>query len=360
MSKRVLLIANDCTTIINFRMELLQALVSEGHIVMVALPNNERNKEIREMGCETIPLPILRKSKNPLKDIAIIKHIISIIDSCKPDIVFTFTIKPNVYGGIACAIRHIQYIPTITGLGTSIQNGGLLQKISLCLYRLGLKKAKSVFFQNSANKDFMFNNAVYSGPYEMIPGSGVNLDKFHIMQFPETEEINFIFVGRVMKDKGIEEFLAAAKYIKRIYPQCNFHIYGALEGEYESQLSKSEKTGIVVYHGMTQNMDKIYSFAHCIIHPSYHEGMANVLLECAACGRAIITTNVPGCREAVDDGVNGYIAYVRDTHSLVEKIEQFVKLPIESKKAMGIAGRIKMEKEFDRNIVIRTYLNQVN
>lgn len=358
--KRVLLIANEYTTIINFRMELLQALVKAGHTVGVVLPDHERNAEIRALGCTTHSLRIDRKSKNPIKDSMIVHHISKIIKSFKPDIAFTFTIKPNVYGSIACALNKIPYVATITGLGSSIQNGGVMQKISLTLYKVGLKHAQKVFFQNFANKEFMVNNKVYAGKYEMIPGSGVNLQRFHVMDYPKSRELNFVYVGRVMKEKGIEEFFEAATYIHKKYPQTRFHICGPYEGEYETQLKELENKGVVIYHGIVKDMTSKYVFTHCIVHPSYHEGMANVLLESAACGKAIITSNIAGCKEAVDDGVNGFLAIVRDANFLKAQLEKFIALSYEEQKQMGLAGRKKMEKEFDRNIVIEKYFNELN
>lgn len=359
MKKRVLLIANEYTTIVNFRMELVNALIKAGHTVSVALPLHERVAEIRALGCEVYSLPIDRKSRNPFKDFIILRHICKILKTFKPDMVFTFTIKPNVYGGMACALNHIPYVSTITGLGSSIQNGGMMQKLSLFLYKLGLRNAQKVFFQNEENRDILCRNKIYMGAYEMIPGSGVNLDRFHLMEYPEGNEINFIFVARVMKEKGIEEFFEAVKYIKIKYPQCNFHICGPYEGAYETQLKDLEQKGIVVYHGMVNDMLKIYKFAHCIIHPSYHEGMANVLLESAACGKAIICSNINGCKEAVVDGVNGFLVDVKSAESLKWKIEQFVLLSYDEKKTMGLVGRKKMEREFDRNFVIKKYLNEL-
>ena len=360
MGKRVLLIANEYTTIVNFRMELLQALLKEGHTVAVALPDHERNQEIGNLGCEVISLPILRKNKNPLKDLAIVKHILDIIKVFRPDIAFTFTIKPNVYGGIACAMMHVPYVANITGLGTAVENGGLMQKITTTLYKIGLKKAQKVFFQNSENRDFMLNRGVYKGEYKLIPGSGVNLTRFKLIEYPPTDTINFVYVARLMKEKGIEEFFDAAAYIKEKYPNTQFHICGYYEGAYEERLKDLEKKGIVTYHGMVKDMTTIYSFTHCTILPTFYpEGMSNVLLESAASSKALITTNRAGCREIVEDGINGYIIKPQDSKDLIEKIEKFLSLSREEQKAMGIAGRKKVEREFDRKFVVDAYLKEI-
>ena len=360
MGKRVLLIANEYTTIVNFRMELLQTLLKEGHTVAVALPDHERNQEISNLGCEVISLPILRKNKNPLKDLAIVKHILDIIKMFRPDIAFTFTIKPNVYGGIACAMKHVPFVANITGLGTAVENGGLMQKITTTLYRIGLKHAQKVFFQNSENRDFMLNRGIYEGEHKLIPGSGVNLTRFKLIDYPPTDTINFVYVARLMKEKGIEEYFDAATYIREKYPNTQFHICGYYEGAYEERLKALEKKGVVIYHGMVKDMTTIYSFTHCTVLPTFYpEGMSNVLLESAASGKPLITTNRAGCREIVEDGINGYIIKPQDNKDLIDKIEKFLSLSHEEQKEMGIAGRKKVEREFDRNFVVDAYLKEI-
>lgn len=359
MGKKILLIANEYTTIINFRMELLQALIQDGNKVAVALPKHERNSEIRSLGCIIYPLRIDRRSKNPMKDLMIVRHILQVINQYHPDIVYTFTIKPNVYGGLACALKNIPYVATITGLGSSIQNGGLMQKIALSLYKIGLRKAQKVLFQNTENRDFLIKNNAFNGKYEMIPGSGVNLKRFCLMEYPKGDTINFAFVARVMKEKGIEELFEIVPYIRKKYPYTRFHICGPVEGFYEKRIQEEENKGNIIYHGIIKDMTSVYSFIHCTILPSYHEGMANVLLESAACGKPIITSNIAGCREIVDNGVNGYLAKVKDSSSLAEQLEKFLNLSFEQQKKMGLAGRIKMEKYFDRRLVINSYLSEL-
>lgn len=357
---KVLLIVNEYTTIINFRMELVKSMVDAGHTVAVALPDHERNEEIREAGCCIYSLPMERKSKNPFKDFRIVHRIYRILKNYAPDIVFTFTIKPNVYGGMACAMKRVPYVATITGLGSSIQNDGLMRRISLTMYRIGLKKAREVFFQNTDNRDFLLKRKVYTGPYDMIPGSGVNLSRFHLMDYPAENTLNFVFVARVMKEKGIEEFLEMCICIGQKYPQTRFHVCGPCEESYRTQLKELEERGAIIYHGMVKDMPRIYAFAHCIVHPSYHEGMANVLLESAACGRAVIASNIAGCREVVESRVNGFLATVGNSKSLIKQVEKFIALSLEERKRMGIAGRKKMEKEFDRQTVVKTYLKTID
>lgn len=357
MPQRVLILANDYTTIINFRMELVKGLIEEGYEVGVALPDHERVREIEALGCHYLPLKLNRKSKNPINDLLLLRDISNVIRSFTPNFVLTFTIKPNIYGGVVCAKIGIPYFATITGLGSSIENGGLLRNLSFKLYSWGLKNARKVFFQNEGNFLTFRRNKVYKGDFEILPGSGVNLEKFDLIDYPPDNEINFVFVGRVMKEKGINEFFEAATYIKSRYPNCNFHICGPCEESYQDQLAELERDRVIEYHGMLKNMIPIYKMAHCIVHPSYHEGMANVLLEASACGRPIIASNIHGCKEALDDGKNGLLCTCKSSESLITEMEKFIKLPYSSKVEMGLYGRRKMKCEFDRSIVVGKYLN---
>lgn len=359
-AKRILLLANEYTTILNFRMELIRALNADGHKVFAAIPHDENNIDIEAAGCTIVNFDVSRKGTNPLKEIKVIKQVKFIIDIIKPDIVFTFTIKPNVYGGIVCAKKKIPYVANITGLGTAIESGGIMQKIGLSLYKKGLKRAQKVFFQNIENRDFMLNHQVVTGAYDLLPGSGVNLDRYHILPYPVGNEINFMYLARVMKEKGIDQFVDAAKIIGSKYPNVKFHVCGVCEQGYESKMKQWVRNGLLVYHGQVKNIPEMHAISQCTIHPSFYpEGLSNVLLESAACGRPIITTDRSGCREVIDDGVNGFIVKQRDSRDLVEKIEKFLNLSWDERRNMGMAGRKKVEKYFDRNIVIHRYKKEL-
>lgn len=359
--QKILFLANEYTTILNFRMEIVEKLVNQGHQVFVAVPDNKNNADIAMVGCKIVNYDISRKGMNPLTELKVIKIIEKILENIRPDIVFTFTIKPNIYGGIACAKKGIPYVVNVTGLGTAIENGGILQKFSLYLYKIGLKKAKKVFFQNTENRDFMLQHKVIAGKYALLPGSGVNLEKFHVLPYPKTEEIHFMYLARVMKEKGIEQYVEAAVHIKEKYPNTRFHVCGMCEQGYEARMKEWVKKDILIYHGQVKNIPEMHRISQCTIHPSYYpEGMSNVLLESAACGRPIITTDRSGCREIIDDGINGFIVRQKDSKDLIKKIEQFIKLSWEEKEKMGLAGRKKVENEFDRNIVVCKYINELN
>ena len=278
----------------------------------------------------------------------------------KPDIVFTYTIKPNVYGGMACQACKVPYLANVTGLGVAIQNGGVLQRISLTLYKMGLKGAKHVFFQNSENHRFMIENGIVKSPTTILPGSGVNLDHFAYTDYPSEEQgIHFLFVGRIMKDKGIDELLATAKEIKGIYANVFFDVVGGYEGRYESIIKKAHEDGIIKYYGCQEDVRPFYRDCHCVVLPSYHEGMANVLLEGAAIGRPLITTNIPGCRESVQNGINGFLCEQKNEGSLYSGIIKFLNTNHSEKMNMGRESRRLVEERFDRNIIINQYLSKI-
>jgi galacturonosyltransferase len=302
-----------------------------------------------------------RHGTNPLQELKLISFYKELIKKVKPDIVFTYTIKPNVYGGIVCSKLNIPYIANITGLGTAVENDGIMQKLTLFLYKKGLKKAQKVFFQNSSNRDFMLSKGVITGAYGMLPGSGVNLNQYHVMNYPERDLINFLFIARVMKEKGIDQYLDAAETIHKKYPQTIFNICGAYEPEYDrTRMEKLISDGIVVYHGLVNDIAEMHKTSACTIHPTYYpEGLSNVLLESCACGRPIITTDRPGCREVVDNGINGYIVNQKDSKDLIDKIEKFLSMSFEERKQMGLAGRAKAEREFDRQIVVEAYIREI-
>ena len=335
--KKILILANDLGGLYKFRKELLEVLVPNNKVIVVA-PDGIYFNEIK----------LISMYHKLLK-----KH--------NPDIVFSYTIKPNIYGGVVCNQLKIPYVANITGLGTAVENPGLMQRITLKMYKIGLKKAQKVFFQNKENINFMISKGVIKDNYDLLPGSGVNLEQYKTLEYPDDSIINFLFVSRLMKEKGIDQYLEAARYFHKKYTNVRFHICGSMEDDYDSEINKLNSDGIIVYHGIVKDMIPMYKISSCTIHPTYYpEGLSNVLLESCACGRPIITTNRSGCREVVDDGVNGYIVKEKNSDDLINKMEKFMRLSWEEKKHMGIQGRKKVEKEFNRRIVIEKYLQEVD
>ena len=357
---RVLILANIDMGLYKFRRELLEELVKENEVYF-CVPDGEFVESIKEIGCKFVPCTLMnRHGTNPIQELKLISFYKKVLREIKPDIVFTYTIKCNAYGGMACASLGVPYVANVTGLGTAIENGGLMQKVSLTLYKRGLRKAQKVFFQNTENRDFMVSQGVVKGAYDMLPGSGVNLNQYEVFPYPDGETVDFVFIARVMKEKGIDQYLDAAKEIRKRHPEARFHICGFCEPEYDGRLQEEADKGTVIYHGLVADMKPIYQMISCTVHPTYYpEGLSNVLLESAASGRPIITTDRSGCREVVEDGVNGYVVKQQDSQDLIDKIEKFLSLSVDERKAMGLAGRAKVEREFDRQIVIRKYKEEV-
>lgn len=360
MGKTVLILANKDGGLFVFRRELLQKLIADGHRVIAAVPAGERTADLQALGCECLDVKLSRRGTNPIEDFKLLQQYKRIIRREAPDIVFTYTIKPNIYGGLACQALKVPYVVNVTGLGSAVENPGPLQKLTVLLYKWGIKKAKKVFFQNGANQQFMVSHRMVNGRYDLLPGSGVNLSRYIAEPYPETDTVDFVFVARVMREKGIDQYLEAAKYIREKYPFTRFHICGACQEEYKEQLENLQQQEVIIYHGLVRDMPAMYRQTHCTVHPSFYpEGMSNVLLESCATARPVITTDRAGCREAVDDGVNGFLVKQRDAEDLIQKIERFLALSHQEKEQMGLAGRAKMEREFDRQIVVNKYLEEL-
>ena len=368
---RVLILANNDVGLHKFRKELINELLHPGSFledrtaepceVFISLPNGDFVPELVDMGCVFIDTPIERHGTNPIAELKLKSRYKQIIRDIRPDIVFSYTIKPNIYGGMACKALKIPCIMNITGLGTAVENGGILQKIMLLLYRLALPGAQKVFFQNSENERFFADHNLAVGKHDRLPGSGVNVEHYSVWDYPPEDTVEFVFISRIMKEKGIDQYLEAAKVIRKKYPQTRFHICGACEPEYDGELQKLVDDKTVIYHGLVKDIAAIHKVTHCTVHPTYYpEGMSNVLLEACASGRPIITTDRAGCREIIDDGVNGFVVKQKDSDDLIDKLEAFINLPYEQKKAMGLAARAKVAKEFDRQIVVRKYLDELN
>lgn len=361
MSKKITIVCNLLNGLFNAREEILKVLIDNNYTISVIAPENEFVEKLKIMGIEFFPINMELRGTNPFKDFDLMKNYKRILKCIKPDLVLSYTIKPNVYAGYVCRKLGIPFIANVTGLGTSVENPGLLQLLTVNMYKIGLKNAHCVFFQNQDNLDFMLKHKVIKENYKLIPGSGVNLEKFTYVDYPNHNIIKFLFVSRIMYEKGIEDYLNTAEYIKNKYSNTEFHIFGKCDSDkYNSLLDEYEKKKIVIYHGRVNNMKDYYADSNCTIHPSFYpEGMSNVLLESCATGRPIITTNRPGCKEVVDDGINGYLIECRDTDALKERVEKFLNLTWEEKRQMGLNGRKKVEKEFDRNIVINEYLKEI-
>ena len=322
--------------------------------VTVSVPHNDRWDELLHLADRVIELPIDRRGMNPLHDSKLFHQYRAILKEVKPDLVLTYTIKPNIYGGLACRMAHIPYAVNITGLGSAIENGGWLKKFVLALYKPALKGARVVFFENAGNRDTLAATGVVPKGHDVVlNGAGVNLEDYPYQPYPQEGAVRFLFVGRVMHEKGVDELFAAAKQMKQEYGDgVEFHIVGSFEEGYKPLMDELEQAGVVKYHGYQSDMKRFYAMASCVVLPSYHEGMSNVLLEAAASGRPLITSDIPGCREAVEDSVSGYLCPTKDADALYEAMRRFVELPQESRAEFGRRGRERMEQRFSKTAVV--------
>ena len=358
--KKVLFLVNHDVVIYNFRLELVERLLSDGYEVHISSPYGERIEDLKRLGAIFHETNMDRHGMNPINELKLLQNYKKLLKKIKPDIVLGYTIKPNIYGAMAAESVNIPFVANITGLGTAVENPGLSQKISIILYKIAFRKVQKVFFQNTENQQFFIDHKIALGKHGLLPGSGVNLRRFTVKEFPCSNVIKFAFISRIMKEKGIDQYLEAAKAIKEKYPNTEFHICGFCETEYEGKLNEYNDAGIVIYHGMIRDVANFISEMNCIIHPTYYpEGLSNVLLEASASGRPIITTDRSGCREVVDDGINGYMIPQKDSTKLIEAIEKFLCLSLEAKRNMGQAARKKVEKEFDRQIVVEAYMKEI-
>lgn len=362
--KKILLIGNSKLVIFGFRGELVERLVKDGYEVYVSFPNGpfgDGEAISKEYGYKFIEIAMNRRGKNPLEELFLLHRYFRLINTVKPDVVLAFTVKCDIYGGIVCRLLNIPFMPNITGLGKGLDEGGLTEKITCLLYKLAVSKAQCVFFQNERDMRYFIDNKIKFKTGQQLPGSGVNLIKFHPLPYPADGKIIFTYIARVMKAKGIEQFLYAAKALKKENYNVEFHICGYCEEDYKNIIAEAEANDIVVYHGLVEDVIEYERISHCIVLPSFHpEGISNVLLEAAACARPIITTDRPGCREAVDNGITGFLVKERDGHDLAEKMRMFLSLSHEKRELMGINGRHKIEKEFDRQSVVNSYVSQID
>jgi galacturonosyltransferase len=360
MSK-ILVLANNDVGLYKFRKELLIELINTGNKVYISLPYGEYIENLKELGCIFIDTDIDRRGINPITDLKLFIKYLFIIKKFKPDLVITYTIKPNIYGGIVSRICNINYAINITGLGTAFQRRNLLRKVIILLYKMSCKKSISVFFENEENREvFLSHKIVSKNRTHKLNGAGVNLAEYSFCDYPDDgKEIRFLFIGRIMREKGVDELFETAGRLKKEYDNITFDILGLMEDNYEDVVEELSNQEIINYHSFQKDIRPFVINAHCFILPSYHEGMANTLLECGAMGRPLITSNIPGCREAVINEKSGYLIKIMDSEDLYDKVRMFIEQPYEVKKNMGIQSYIHICNIFDKKKVIENTLSEL-
>lgn len=360
--KKILIMSNHFITLYTARTELIKKLLRKNYKVYLALPKSSKNDFFSKMGCIIKNTSVDRRGTNPINDLKLLFKYIKIISDINPDLIMTYTIKPNIYGGLASRITNSTILHTVTGLGSVYIQDIWQKNIVVFLNRIAFKKASKIFFLNENNKEYYLNNNIISKNHNtcIVPGSGVNLEKFSYKDLPSNSDVTFTFIGRILKDKGIEEFLNSAKYLNKKYKNVKFKVVGFIdEIKYEGLLKEFEKSGIIDYLGQRDDIPQIMADSSCIVLPSYGEGRGTVLQEGAAIGRPLITCDTYGCKENVVDGYNGYLCEVGNTQSLIKAMEKFLSLSFKEKLDMGKNSRKKAEKEFDRNIVINSYIKSI-
>lgn len=361
MQKKIMMIGNSYLAIFGLRSELIEQLIARGYEVWTIFPNGpfgNGEEKSKQMGCYFVNVDLIRRGKNIFQEICLFIQYLRVIKSKRPDLVLAYTVKPIVYAGAICRVCHIPFMPNITGLGEALQNSRVVR----AFYKLAVKNAECIFFQNAQDKFFFENNGFDFGECVLLPGSGVNLERYRALEYQESESIKFTYIARVMRSKGIEEFLQAATKMKEIYhDKVEFHVCGICEQEYEDLLERYQKDRVICYHGLVHDIQNYYEDTHCVVMPSYYpEGMSNVLLEAAASGRPIITTDRAGCKEVVEDSVSGYLIREKDSIDLFTKMEKFYHLPYHKRSDMGLEGRKRVEKLFDRKIVVDLYMKHID
>ena len=367
--KIVLISSNAAWNIANFRSGLIRELIARDFGVIAVAPHDEHAERLIAMGCRFIPLPMDNQGTNPFADVYLLARYLRIFWREKPDTFLGYTIKPNVYGSIAAHAMGIPVINTVSGLGTAFIRDSWLTRAAKRLYRIAFAHSQVVFFQNEEDRThFVSERLVSPERTARVPGSGVDLQRFQPVGTdvrPPRAGPRFLLIARLLYDKGVGEFVEAARILKAQRPEVVCAMLGFLDAQNRTAVARSDverwvAEGVVDYLGAADDVRSHIAEADCIVLPSYREGTPRTLLEAAAMGKPLIATNVPGCREAVDHGRNGLLCKVRDAEDLARTMSAFADMTAQQRLAMGEAGRVKMTREFDERIVIDAYLTQLD
>ena len=363
--RKIAIVVNNSWSAWNFRVNLGFAFQKHGYEVVFISPYDKYSENIKEY-FEYQDVAINSKGINPIEDLRLIYNFYKVYKNVQPDIICHYNIKPNIYGTIAASILKIPTINNIAGLGTLFISQNFVTKIAKWLYKFSQKKAKKIFFQNQNDlKIFLDEDLVQKEKCDVLPGSGVDIEKFKPVEKEDDGMFRFLVVSRMLWTKGIQEFIDAAKIIKQKHQNVEFQLLGYLDMKSPTAISKKQmdiwvKDGYINYLGGSDDVRVEIAKADIIVLPSfYREGTPRALLESASMQKPIITTDNVGCRDVVNDGVNGYLCKVKNAVDLADKMEKMLRLTNEQRNAMGKAGRRKIVKEFDETIVIRKYIDTI-
>ena len=367
-STKLVIASNSAWSIVNFRAGLIRAMVDVGYEVVAVASPDEYVARLPELGCRYLPLKIDSKGTHPGRDLLLLWRLWRLLRLERPDGYLGYTVKPNVYGSLAARALDIPVINNITGLGVAFIRKNWLKLLVRGLYRLALARSAMVFFQNEDDRRlFIEDGLVQPKKTDRLPGSGIDVERFKLTPLPEHgNQFRFLLVARMLWDKGVGEYVEAARTVKRCFHNADFCLLGFLDVQNPSAISRCQMDawiaeGVVRYLGESDDVRAEIADADCIVLPSYYrEGIPRTLLEAAAMGRPIITTDAVGCREVVDDGVNGFLCRVRNEEDLAEKMQWMLTLSLEERSEMGRRGREKIEREFDERLVIDRYLEVIS
>ena len=366
----VALLTNNDDDVYCFRKELIEAFIKEGYDVLISCPYGEKFELLDHINYKYDNPEIDRRGTNPVNDLKLFVHYLNLFAKHRPDVVLTYTAKPNVYGSIAAHVLGIPVINNVTGFGSVLNKNGAMQKFIMELFKLAYQRSSCVMFQNETNMKLAEKTGMVKGKKRLIPGSGVDTERYPLQPYPDGgdgksgENVVFNNNGRILHDKGVDEYIENAKRIKEKYPCTTFNMLGFIEPtemHYKEELDELEKKDIVHYLGSQKDVKPFIASAHATIHPStYGEGMSNVLLESAASGRVLITTDNPGCFETLKDDETGFLYHGGNVDELFEKTEKFLSLSNDERKQMGEKGREYIKENFSRSIVVNAYLEEIS
>ncbi|MER9120471.1 glycosyltransferase family 4 protein [Mesorhizobium sp. M0954] len=363
---RVVICANTGWNLHNFRSGVIRALIASGVEVIAVAPETKYSQSLVAMGCRFEVMPMESMGTSPVQDLQLLFRFWRLFRKLQPDFFLGYTIKPNIYGSLAAHLCGVRAINNISGLGTAFLNKGWLNHLVRRLYRWSLWHSRHVFFQNPDDRSlFLALGLARAEKSSLLPGSGVDLEMFAPAASKE-DGARFLLIARLIWDKGIGEYVEAARLVKQKHPGASFGLLGLLGPDNPSAIDRETlqgwiSEGIVEYYGRREDVRPVITEADCIVLPSYYpEGTPRTLIEGAAMGKPLIAADVPGCREVINDGVNGYLCQPRNAADLAQKLTQFLELPRNERAAMGLASRKKAENQFDEKIVIDSYMRVIS